>query len=194
MNAISYGWWTNSLYQFNDPDHLVLVGKDASKGKVESLGENRARYTTGVVSGMLLVPDVWSLSDCSGRGSVSLSFERAREILMNEEVNRVARLGCAIRPVYGNRQWCPVTGAAENFVMHVEGNDTWLAVINYADQPLSVSLPLTDIGLTGQLGLHVRELWTRRDVMLSGAVLQEVVPPTDARIFHFSSVPLVLSE
>ena len=84
MNAISYGWWTNALYQFNDPDHLVLVGKEAAQGKVESLGENRARYTTGVVSGMLLIPDVWSLTDQSGRGSAALSFERAKEILMTK--------------------------------------------------------------------------------------------------------------
>ena len=33
MNAISGGWWTDLLYQYNDPDHLVMVG---SEGRGES--------------------------------------------------------------------------------------------------------------------------------------------------------------
>ena len=187
MNAISYGWWTNALYQFNDPDHLVLVGKDAAQGKVESLGENRARYTTGVVSGMLLIPDVWSLTDQSGRGSATLSFERAKEILMNDEINRVARLGRAFRPVYGDRQWRPATGAAENLVVHTEGNDTWLAAINYSGEPLVISLPLTDIGLSTSVRPLVRELWMGQDVEIIRGALEIRVPPKDARLFHLSA-------
>ena len=186
MNAISYGWWTNELYQFNDPDHLVLVGKDAANGKVESLGENRARYTTGVVSGMLLIPDVWSISDRSGRGSASLSFQRAREILMNGEVNRVARLGRAFRPVYGDRQWRPYTGAAENLVVHTEGDETWLAAINYGKEPLVIQLPLADIGLSASTRPRVRELWTRQDVEVAHGAFEVRVPPMDARLFHLS--------
>ena len=26
LNSVSGGWWTNEFYQYNDPDHLVLVG------------------------------------------------------------------------------------------------------------------------------------------------------------------------
>ena len=187
MNAISYGWWTNALYQFNDPDHLVLVGKDAAQGKVESLGENRARYTTGVVSGMLLIPDVWSISDRSGRGSASLSFQRAKDVLMNEEINRVARLGQAFRPVYGDSQWRPFTGAAENLVVHTEGDETWLAAINYSKEPLIILLPLTDLGLSADSCPRVRELWMGQEVEVVHGAFEVRVPPMDARIFHLSA-------
>ena len=73
LNAVSGGWWTNEFYQYNDPDHLVLVGNDAEK---ETEGENRARITNGAVSGMVLVSDNYSLEDKSGRGDAKLSRER----------------------------------------------------------------------------------------------------------------------
>lgn len=38
MNAVSYGWWIDRVYQYNDADHVVL--KDATEG------ENRARITS----------------------------------------------------------------------------------------------------------------------------------------------------
>ena len=187
MNAISYGWWTGALYQFNDPDHLVLVGKDAAQGKVESLGENRARYTTGVVSGMLLIPDVWSITDRSGRGSASLSFERAKDILMNEEINRVARLGHAFRPVYGDRQWRPATGAAENLVVHTEGDETWLAAINYSKDSLVITLPLADIGLPTDTHPRVHELWMGQGVEVVRGTFEISVPPKDARLYQIQN-------
>ena len=40
LNALSYGWWQDKVYQFNDPDHIVL--RDATDG------ENRARVTSGL--------------------------------------------------------------------------------------------------------------------------------------------------
>ena len=30
MNAVSYGWWQDLVYQYNDADHIVL--KDATEG------------------------------------------------------------------------------------------------------------------------------------------------------------------
>ena len=106
---------------------------------------------------------------------------------MNDEINRVARLGRAFRPVYGDRQWRPATGAAENLVVHTEGNDTWLAAINYSGEPLVISLPLTDIGLSTSVRPLVRELWMGQDVEIIRGALEIRVPPKDARLFHLSA-------
>ena len=58
MNAISGGWWTDLLYQYNDPDHLVMVGSGGwGSPKNCTLGENRARFTSGAVTGMMMVAD-----------------------------------------------------------------------------------------------------------------------------------------
>ena len=74
MNAISGGWWTDRLFQYNDPDHLVLVGNKDQLNN--TIGENRARYTNGAVTGMMLVADNFSLNDRSGQGWA----ERSREV------------------------------------------------------------------------------------------------------------------
>lgn len=170
MNAISYGWWTNEFYQFNDPDHLVLVGKDAAKGDVESLGENRARYTTGICSGMVLLPDVWSLSDSSGRGDARLSMERAQQIAMNAEVNAVGRIGRSFRPLYGGHQWRTETGAAENLITLHTDSAIYLAAINYSNEPLNVAVPIADLApFTATLAATLvegKELWTGEPITL----------------------------
>lgn len=51
MNAISGGWWTDRLYQYNDPDHLVMV--EAGDQAYTTEGENRARISSGAVTGMM---------------------------------------------------------------------------------------------------------------------------------------------
>ena len=193
MNAISYGWWTNEFYQYNDPDHLVLVGKDAAKGDVESLGENRARYTTGICSGMVLLPDVWSLSDSSGRGDARLSMERARQVAMNAEVNAVGRIGRSFRPLYGGRQWRPETGAAENLVVLRTDSAIYLAAINYSNEPLNVSVPIADVvAPLPAPSVGGRELWTGEDVILrlefnlAQPQILISVPAKDARLYRFN--------
>lgn len=190
MNAISYGWWTNEFYQFNDPDHLVLVGKEAAHGDVESEGENRARYTTGICSAMVLLPDVWSERDRSGHGDARLSFERAKQIVMNPDINAIARGGHSFRPLYGGRQWRDQTGAAENLVTLRTDSAIYLAAINYSEEPLNVTVPISDI-CSSSLS-QAKELWTGETVTLrlhfSVAQPQFLisVPAKDARLYRFT--------
>lgn len=52
LNALSYGWWLDFVYQYNDSDHIVL--RDAEEG------ENRARVTSGVITGIFIAGDDFS--------------------------------------------------------------------------------------------------------------------------------------
>lgn len=184
MNAISYGWWTNEFYQFNDPDHLVLVGKEAAHGDVESEGENRARYTTGICSAMVLLPDVWSERDRSGHGDARLSFERAKQIVMNPDINAIARGGHSFRPLYGGRQWRDQTGAAENLLTLRTDSAVYLAAINYADEPLHLTIPLAD--LSARTLSEAKELWTGEQFSLPQPQFPVSVPAKDARLYRFT--------
>lgn len=47
MNGLSYGWWLDKVYNFNDADHLVLH-KDAYNED-----ENCMRITSGVITGTI---------------------------------------------------------------------------------------------------------------------------------------------
>ena len=182
MNAVAGGWWTKEFYQYNDPDHLVLVGNDQEK---ETEGENRARFTNGAVSGMVLVSDNYSLEDRSGRGDAKLSRERAGKILTNADVNEMADLGRSGRPVYGYREHNGKADGAEScFVLESE-RYLYLAVLNYKDTPISGTVTLERLGLAASGFDAVKELWSGSEVEVGAGGLSYTVPGKDAKIFRF---------
>lgn len=94
LNAQTYGWWENrNLYDFNDPDHIVLL-KSFGMEKDSTLGEARARYTAAAIAGTVMM-----LSDDYDRPE---AVERAKMFATNAEVNRVAASHIAFMPVEAN--------------------------------------------------------------------------------------------
>ena len=180
MNAICGGWWTNGLYQRNDPDHIVLVGNDKEK---ETEGENRARLTTGIASGMLLLADNYDLADSlTGCGNPQLSVERAARLLANRDINELSRkVVRSFRPVFGYRTFDGKAQSAENFAIYKDGRETYVAVINYADQTLDGTISFDSIDISGTCS--VRELWTGK-VEQQDSSLSYSVPAKDARIYR----------
>ena len=94
LNTQTYGWWENrTLYDLNDPDHIVLL-KSFNIPRDTLEGEARARYTTAVISGAMML-----LSDDFDRPE---AVERALRFCCNEEVNAIARSRIAFRPTGAN--------------------------------------------------------------------------------------------
>lgn len=180
MNAICGGWWTNGFYQRNDPDHIVLVGNDKKK---ETEGENRARLTTGVASGMLLLADNYDLADDkTERGNPKLSVERAALLLGNKDINNLARkVTHSFRPVFGYRPFDGKAKSAENFAIYKDGQETYIAVINYADNPMNGNLSFDSVGLSGTC--LIKELWTGEEQQQTSS-LPYSIPAKDARIYR----------
>ena len=90
LNAQTYGWWQNRrLYAFNDPDHIVLL-RSFCMERDSTEGEARARYTTAVIAGGVMM-----LSDDYDRPE---AMARARKLATNREVNAVARARADFRP------------------------------------------------------------------------------------------------
>lgn len=187
MNAISAGWWTNLLYQYNDPDHLVLIGNGDQKTATE--GENRARYTNGAATGMMLVADNFSPSDNSGQGSNVMSRSRATKIMLNKDVNEMADLGRSFRPVYGYKEYNGNADGAECFFMHHTDRYLYVPVINYSSSAqLSGTIPLELLGIAEGDFDEVKELWTGEAVSLTQDGLPYAVPQKDARIYRFRKI------
>lgn len=185
MNAITGGWWTDRLYQYNDPDGLVMVGAGDQFGCTE--GENRARITTGVCSGMSLVADNFSPSDMSGRGSNDLSRQRAEKMLMNREINKMLDYGKSFRPVYGHKEYDGTSWiSSENFFQYETDEYYYVAAFNFKGGTLSGTLPLTDLGFTAADVTEVRELWMDQTVTLNSTGLPYSVPANDARVYRFT--------
>ncbi|MBP3719916.1 MAG: hypothetical protein J6J41_01135, partial [Clostridia bacterium] len=85
LNAKSYSWWTGvTLYEFNDPDHIVLQ-RSFCMLQDSTEGEARARYTSAVIAGSVML-----LSEDYGRPGAR---ERTERIAGNAAVNAVARSG-----------------------------------------------------------------------------------------------------
>lgn len=182
MNAISGGWWTDRLYQFNDPDHLVLVG-NGDQGKT-TVGENRARVTSGAVTGMMLVADNFSPSDQSGCGNNTLSRQRAEECLLNADVNAVARIGRSFRPLYGHKEYDQNEDHAQSLFTLRTDSCVYVAAFNFTASQQSFSVPLQDLDIpAGQQILDIKELWLQRQVMYTASRFTFNVPARDARLF-----------
>lgn len=141
MNALSYGWWVGKVYQFNDADHIVL--RQATEG------ENRARITSSVITGLYITGD-----DFSAKGD-SIAKARARQFLTNPDINSLAT-GQSFRPLNGDSE-----SGDNSFVRTEPDGSVVLALFNYAESPRSLKIPFERIGLKS-MSASVTELWSHR--------------------------------
>ncbi|MEO6412527.1 MAG: hypothetical protein ABIO48_08055 [Pedococcus sp.] len=182
LNSLSYGWWLDEVYAYNDGDHIQF-GNYEYDGNANAYllsdpypsvwpeGQNRARVTSAVITGVYLVSE-----DFTSTGNATIK-ERARALLQNPAVNRLAEGGRSFAPVEAGPDRFT---AADTFVL-TDGDTTYVAAFNYANQPRKLSAELARLGL-GQGAHDVTELWTGAK---SKAVnrLEAVIPAEDARIF-----------
>lgn len=160
MNAISYGWWIDRVYQYNDADHIVL--QQATEG------ENRARITSAIITGLYIAGD-----DFSAGGSKE-GKERAVKYLTNKDVNQIAN-GVSFRPVEGD-------GAnSENQFMRQDDDTLYYVVFNYGEEEMNVTIPTERIGLNPSGTYTAEELWSGKDVRLDETI---TVPGKDVKLIR----------
>lgn len=162
LNALSYGWWQDGIYNFNDADHVVLA--DATEG------ENRARVTSSVITGIYICGD-----DFSAAGDATAKA-RSEKYLTNPAVNAVAT-GEAFRPVEGNGE-----RSESMFVSHRDGK-SYLAVFNYGAEPQSLGVDAARIGLDANASYTMRELWSGAESTGGGSISVEV-PGKDVKLLE----------
>lgn len=163
LNAVSYGWWIDRVYQFNDADHVVL--QQAAEG------ENRARVTSAVITGLFINGD-----DFSAAGPEE-GKEKARKFLTNADVIAVAQ-GESFRPLEGNGD------KSENQFVHIDkkGN-VYYAVFNYGEKPLTLALPLSRIGIKIDKIKLVKELWSGETLNPKSTI---TIEPKDVKLIRFN--------
>lgn len=178
MNNTSYGWWLNQIYFANDPDHLVMKMRD--NGGNESDGVNRARLTSGVVTGAYLTGDNFSFKVAAGYPAKSR--EQALNLLTNEAVNEIPRTCHSFRPVYGNS---PQTLGAETLMTYDNGTYVYLGVFSYKVlSPTTGTMPFADLGISAAEVSEIKELWTDTDVAFDTDGFKYNCPYNDARIYR----------
>ncbi|MBK5721057.1 alpha-galactosidase [Dysgonomonas sp. Marseille-P4677] len=159
MNAVSYGWWIDNAYQFNDADHVVL--RDATEG------ENRARVTSAIITGLIIIGDDFSLTGPKD------SKERAGKYLTNAAVNSAA-FGKSYRPVEGTGE-----NSENQFVYTDKDGNTFLALFNYDETEKFVSIPFDRLNLKTSEISRITELWSGKSIE-TGEIIP--IPAKDAKL------------
>ena len=145
MNSVSYGWWLDVLYQFNDPDMMVF-GNGADTNEIQS------RLISGAVTGLMLDGD--DLTSTSGHAV-------APACLTNSAVDAVARVGRTFTPVEGNSG-----GNAGSLFARQDGAAWHLAVFNYTSAATNIAVSLTRAGLPAGYYM-VSNLWDGTTMVVS---------------------------
>jgi autotransporter-associated beta strand protein len=147
MNSVSYGWWLDNLYQFNDPDVMVFAnGADTN--------EAQSRLISGAVTGLMLDGD--DLSTTNGQNG-------ALPFLTNPAIDDVARVGQTFTPVEGNSG-----SSAENIFVRQDGGTWHIAVFNYTSGATNETVNLNRAGLPA--GFYVAtNLWDGTSSIVNGS-------------------------
>jgi hypothetical protein len=137
MNSVSYGWWLDNLYQFNDPDVMVF-------GNGADTNEQQSRLISGVVTGLCLDGD--DLTTTNGQQAATLCLTKSA-------INAAAREGQTFTPAEGN------TGTSAVNLFSKQDGSTWLvAVFNYTAGVTNESINLARAGLPAG-GYAAVNLW-----------------------------------
>ena len=158
MNAVSYGWWIDKVYQFNDADHIVL--KEATKG------ENRARVTSAVITGLYIAGDDFSVDGPDEGKMKSLKF------FTNKDINAIAT-GVSFKPVEGSGE------KSENQFIRIDQENMYYVYFNYGEEDVYINIPFERIGLNVLKEYNACELWRNESIDMKKPLL---VPGKDVAV------------
>ena len=198
MNAISYGWWTDRLYTVNDPDQLVLC--KAGHGAQETMGENRARATTGMTSGAFIFGDNLASPGVVTDNGVDVGYpeesrRRALEIMGNPDINEYVRENIgSFRPIEGSNPTGTSNGAAgqesESLFMRETPQYVYVAVFNFANGTFATEskgeISFSRLGIDPSNVGSIKELWTGEYVEPADDSFAYSVPKADVRVYRIS--------
>lgn len=119
LNSLTYGFWQSELYDYIDPDHIVIWGKD---GKATE-NEAKSRLVSGIITGgSFLTGDNF----VNPVRNSETAFARYEELLTNQRLIDILKIGKPFEAVLNAN--CPY--AANVFTLEHEGR-TYIAVLNY---------------------------------------------------------------
>lgn len=174
MNSLSFGWWLDRVYSYNDPDHLVMGDRSDQ--------ENMSRMTSGVCTGYCMMGD--NLSTAGNYVGSAVSQEKARKYFTNPEINEAINLGRSFRPAYGHK-----LHGRNNTVdlFYLESHDSWyIAYFNYEETAKSGWLDLSTLGIdAADVDLsRSKEIWFGKKVEIDSRGLKYELPYNQAKLFR----------
>lgn len=178
MNSLSFGWWLDRVYSYNDPDHLVMG--DRSKE------ENMSRMTTAVVTGYCMLGD--NLSTKGTYIGTEESQQKALKYTSNKAINDVIGLGKSFRPAYGHK----VYGSNRSVDLFTLDTDDayYIAYFNYGEGDKSGELELKPLGIDPEK-VNVsgsKELWFDEAVTIADGKMKYKLPNNQAKVYKLEKL------
>jgi hypothetical protein len=169
MNSLTYGFWQSELYDWIDPDHIVVWGKD---GKANERAA-RSRLLSGIVTGgSFLTGDNY----VNPAKYSEAAHKRYNELFTNEKLIEVLKIGEPFDAVLSEK----LPYAADIFTLENEGK-TYVAMFNYSKvtiKTLSVDVPDNSAATN---------LFTGKTKMTVGNKLIVTLQPSDSVIFEITA-------
>lgn len=172
MNSLSFGWWLDRVYAYNDPDHLVMGDR--------SEAENMSRITSGAVTGYFMIGD--NLSTKGNYIGTEVSQEKVKKFAVNDRINAVVNLGKTFRPAYGHKVFGS-NRSVDLFTLETE-DAYYIAYFNYDEGVKSGELTLQDLGITPEKVSGGIECWSGNNVQIQEGKLSYNLPKHQAEIYH----------
>lgn len=179
LNSLSFGWWLDRVYPFNDADHILLYNPDEAKDYKD--GSNRARVTSAVITGIYMLGDNLSLKG-SHQGDYTARVKN-KAFVTNKDINDIARMGKSFYPVDGYMATAP--GKAET--LYTMETDTYLYFVAFnfdASQIKQGTIELARLGISADKIDEVKELWSGTISQPSGDKLSYSVAPQDVSVYR----------
>ena len=123
MNSLTYGFWQSELYDWIDPDHIVVWGKDGKAGENEAV----SRLISGIVTGGSFLTGDNFVSPAKNQDK---AHQRYKKLFGNEKLIEVLKLA---EPFEGQLS-AHCEHAAETFTLE-RNNKTYIALMNYSALP-----------------------------------------------------------
>ena len=162
LNALTYGWWLDHVYHYNDADHIVYEGATD--------GENRARVTSSALTGVYFLGD-----DMSASGAAK---DRVVRNTTNDELNEMARRTDSFRPIeFG------VGDKAADMFVNEDDEYIYVAIFNFSPRAVTKTLPLRRIGLSESAKYSALEIWSHDEMTLSGQIVAQI-PSKDVKVYR----------
>lgn len=165
LNAVTYGFWEQNIYDYTDPDHIVVWGRDAGASEEEA----RSRVTSGIISGTsFLAGDNFVYPE----GDKDAARQRFITMLANKDIVRVGKTGKIFLPVITD-----VSNRTANIYKLETDGKLYIAVFNYKRSKKEFNIDLNGMQYSAT------ELWSGRQETADGE-LKLKLAGKDAALFE----------
>lgn len=120
LNSLTYGFWQSELYDWLDPDHIVVWGKDGKANEREA----RSRVLSGIVTGGSFLTGDNFVNPVRNSDK---AFSRYEKLLGNKKLIDILKIARPFEGVLDEK--CPY--ASEVFTL-TDGDRQYVAVFNYS--------------------------------------------------------------